>query len=140
MPCTSMYSTTWPTRYGVGRAEMGKSAFAYLADTFRHQTLLFITFIFHMSWEMIEIRHSYGLTWIALLFLSTCQVLGEPVHKITTSGPSCSVQNPPPPLNDIVCAPNTTATLADARALAWKFAPVLKFHPLEPYHLQVRLR
>lgn len=89
---------------------------------------------------MIEIRHLYGITWIALLFLSTCQVLGEPVHRITTSGPSCGVPSPSANPDDIVCAPNTTATLADARTLAWKFAPVLKFHPLEPYHLQVRLR
>lgn len=55
-----------------------------------------------------------------------------------TSGPSCSV-----PVSDLgaglpACPPNATATLADAQALAWKFAPVVHFHPLERYHLQVR--
>eukprot|EP00889_Picochlorum_renovo_P004074 jgi/Picre1/31104/NNA_006459.t1 len=84
---------------------------------------------------MIQIRCRCSISWVVLLFLST-YVLGVPVHKITTSGPSCSVPSPPATLKDIECAPNTTATLADARALAWKFAPVLKFHPLEPYHLQ----
>ncbi|KAI8107160.1 hypothetical protein M9434_001805 [Picochlorum sp. BPE23] len=87
---------------------------------------------------MFEIRYSCSILWVLLLLLSTYlyKVLGEPVHKITTSGPSCSVPSPPATLNDIECGPNTTATLEDARALAWKFAPVLKFHPLEPYHLQ----
>ena len=34
--------------------------------------------------------------------------------------------------------PETNATLAAAKANAWKFAPYLHHHPLEPYHLQVR--
>ncbi len=89
---------------------------------------------------MTELRRHGCRIWALLLFLCTysCHVLGVPVHEITTSGPSCSVPSPPASLGDIECAPNATATLADARALAWKFAPVLKFHPLEPYHLQVR--
>lgn len=89
--------------------------------------------------KMTEIRYFCSISWVVLLFLST-SVLGVPVHKITTSGPSCSVPSPSATPKDIECAPNTTATLEDARALAWKYAPVLKFHPLEPYHLQVRLR
>lgn len=32
----------------------------------------------------------------------------------------------------------TNATLAAAKANAWKFAPQLHMHPLEPHHLQVR--
>ena len=32
----------------------------------------------------------------------------------------------------------SNATLAAAKANAWKFAPYLHHHPLEPYHLQVR--
>lgn len=60
-----------------------------------------------------------------------------PVHAISTSGPSCSVQSPPISPSVISCGPNTTATLEDAQSIAWKFAPVLKFHPLEQYHLQV---
>jgi hypothetical protein len=59
------------------------------------------------------------------------------VHRVFTSDPSlCTVPLPPPASDVVRCAPNTTATLEDAKALAWKFAPVLKFHPLERYHLQ----
>lgn len=60
-----------------------------------------------------------------------------PVHEVYTSGPSCSVQSPPVSPSVINCGPNTTATLEYAQTIAWKFAPVLKFHPLEQYHLQV---
>lgn len=63
-----------------------------------------------------------------------------PVHEVYTSGPSCSVQSPPVSPSVINCAPNTTATIEYAQSIAWKFAPVLKFHPLEQYHLQVCAR
>ena len=33
--------------------------------------------------------------------------------------------------------PRTNATLASAKANAWRFAPQMHFHFLEPYHLQV---
>jgi hypothetical protein len=56
--------------------------------------------------------------------------------KLETIGTGCSVQQPPPNTG-INCAPNSTATLEDAKALAWTYAPVAKFHPLERYHLQV---
>ena len=60
-----------------------------------------------------------------------------PVHRVYTSDPSqCTVPLPPVSPDVIRCRPNTTATLEDAQTLAWKFAPVLKFHPLERYHLQ----
>lgn len=60
-----------------------------------------------------------------------------PVHEVYTSGQSCNVQSPPINASVITCGPNTTATLEYAQSVAWKFAPVLKFHPLEQYHLQV---
>ena len=63
-----------------------------------------------------------------------------PVHEVYTSGPSCSVQSPPVSPSVISCTPNTTATLEYAQSIAWTFAPVLKFHPLEQYHLQVCAR
>jgi len=60
-----------------------------------------------------------------------------PVHEVKTSDiERCSVQQPPVNPDVIRCAPNATATLEDAQAIAWKFAPVLKFHPLELYHPQ----
>ena len=59
------------------------------------------------------------------------------VHKVSTSNTThCTVPNPPVKPTVIQCAPNTTATLEDAKAMAWKYAPVLKFHPLELYHLE----
>jgi hypothetical protein len=41
------------------------------------------------------------------------------------------------PLDGCPKQPETNATLAAAKANAWKFAPYLHHHPLEPYHLQV---
>jgi len=62
---------------------------------------------------------------------------GRPA-AVTPIGSGCSVQQPPPN-SDINCAPNSTATLDDAKALAWTYAPIAKFHPMERYHLQVGL-
>jgi hypothetical protein len=42
------------------------------------------------------------------------------------------------PTNSCPREAETNATLAAAKANAWKFAPQLHMHPLEPYHLQVR--
>ena len=77
--------------------------------------------------------------WVFAVFvcLVTAGASGTPVHEVFTSDVNqCSVQRPPVNTDVIECAPNTTATLEDAQAIAWKFAPVLKFHPLERYHLQ----
>lgn len=56
-----------------------------------------------------------------------------------TSGPTCSVPMPRPTAPLPSCAGDPTATLEDAKSLAPKFAPEVRFHPLERYFFQVRL-
>jgi hypothetical protein len=81
----------------------------------------------------VDFRMLFAIT----LLLLANSVFGAEVHEVMTSNSTqCTVQKPPVSPNTIQCGPNTTATLEDARAIAWKFAPVLKFHPLESYHLQ----
>ena len=59
-------------------------------------------------------------------------------ERVETSSSACSVQEPPPitPLERVSCPENEGATLEEAKDMAWRFAPVVKFHPLERYHLQ----
>jgi hypothetical protein len=54
-----------------------------------------------------------------------------------TSGDSCTTPMPPQHLPLPRCEPSN-ATLEDAKQLAWTVAPRVHFHPLEPWHLQVR--
>jgi hypothetical protein len=53
-----------------------------------------------------------------------------------TTGPSCSVPLPRPTAPLPACAPDPSATLELAQSLAPEYAPEVRFHPLERYHLQ----
>ena len=57
-------------------------------------------------------------------------------YNFTTSGPSCSLPSFPQSLPLPVCPSTSNATLEDAKAIAWQYAPVVYTHPLERYHLQ----
>eukprot|EP00890_Picochlorum_soloecismus_P004787 jgi/Picsp_1/5309/NSC_02670-R1_vacuolar protein sorting-associated protein len=60
-------------------------------------------------------------------------------ENVETSGPSCSVQQAPPtvPIDGIECsAANESASIDQAKDRAWKFAPIIKFHPDERYYPQ----
>lgn len=64
-------------------------------------------------------------------------ITGLALHvQAATTGPSCATSMAPQNLPLPNC-PASNATLADARALAPAIAPVVHFHPLEPWHLQV---
>mmetsp|Transcript_4438 Transcript_4438/g.28282 ORF Transcript_4438/g.28282 Transcript_4438/m.28282 type:complete len:661 (-) Transcript_4438:2056-4038(-) len=56
-----------------------------------------------------------------------------------TSGPTCDVPMPPQNLPMPVCPPfaegASVPTLEDAKQIAWEYAPVVHFHPLEKYFL-----
>lgn len=65
---------------------------------------------------------------------------GEDKYKNTvTSGPTCDVPMPPQNLPMPVCPPFAEGaripTLDDAKEIAWEYAPVVHFHPLEKYFL-----
>lgn len=73
------------------------------------------------------------------LILLLGYALALPCNALVTAGMSCAIPRPSPEWNNYNitgCQPNVTATLELARELAYRFAPVLHFHPLEPYYLQ----
>ena len=72
---------------------------------------------------------------LALLILTSQLPLGC-LAVTNTSSSSCNFPRGSAILPLPRCAPNATATLDDARALAPAIAPVVRFHPLEKYHLQ----
>jgi len=76
-----------------------------------------------------------------LLEIILVLVVSSPLYafeRVETSSSACSVQEPPPvtPLESVSCSGNEEATIEEAKDRAWRFAPVVKFHPLERYHLQ----
>lgn len=57
---------------------------------------------------------------------------------IDTTGPSCSVPLPKPSVSLPACNGDfSSLTLKDAQLLAPRYAPEVRFHPLERYFLQV---
>lgn len=57
--------------------------------------------------------------------------------QLKTTSANCSVSMAPQGLALPNC-PASNKTLARAREIAWKFAPIVHWHPLEPWTLQVR--
>ncbi|KAK9829158.1 hypothetical protein WJX72_004238 [[Myrmecia] bisecta] len=55
--------------------------------------------------------------------------------QLQATSPSCNVPTQARNLSAPLC-PSQAATEDDARALAWRFAPRLYFHPVEQYHLE----
>lgn len=80
----------------------------------------------------------FVLTLFVSVFVPWCPLgVAAEFKVIPTSDNSCSAPQGIP-TEDIICQPNTTASLDYAKSIAWQFAPKAYFHPLERYHLQVR--
>jgi hypothetical protein len=56
-----------------------------------------------------------------------------------SSSPSCGFAHMPPSDPIPACAANASATMDEAIARAWEFAPVVRFHTLEQTPLQASL-
>ncbi len=76
-----------------------------------------------------------GPVWVALLCAIILGQAGAVVYN-TSSPEECQVPTMPPEPTIPECAPNATATLDEAIARAWEFAPVVHTSILEPWHLQ----
>jgi hypothetical protein len=77
--------------------------------------------------------------WIALRFLLLVFLVNRSHGLVyNSSSPSCDFAHMPPSDPIPPCAANASATLDEAIARAWEFAPVVHFHTLERTPLQVR--
>ena len=75
-----------------------------------------------------------GLLFVVSLWFANCK---EAVYfNLTVVGSTCSLPSFPQSLPLPVCPSTSNATLEDAKAIAWQYAPVVYTHPLERYHLQ----
>lgn len=79
-------------------------------------------------------RRRPGLRLLLALLLAA---LGGFHAEAATTGPSCSTSMGPQHLPLPSCAPSNK-TVKDAKAIAWQKAPIVHWHPLEPWTLQVR--
>eukprot|EP00963_Diacronema_lutheri_P002546 scaffold177_cov334-Pavlova_lutheri.AAC.49 len=72
------------------------------------------------------------------ILLQMVRVEGRFTNTVT-SGPTCDVPMPPQNLPMPVCPPFLEGaekpTLEDAKQIAWEYAPVVNFHPLEKHFL-----
>lgn len=79
-------------------------------------------------------RRRPGLRLLLALLLAA---LGGFHAEAATTGPSCSTSMGPQHLPLPSCAPSNKS-VKDAKAIAWQKAPIVHWHPLEPWTLQVR--
>jgi hypothetical protein len=73
------------------------------------------------------------------LLLTLCLIEHSQCLVYNSSSSSCDFAHMPPSDPIPSCAANASATLDEAIARAWEFAPVVHFHSLEETPLQVSL-
>lgn len=76
---------------------------------------------------------------IALVLLLVFLIDYSQCLVYNSSSPSCNFAHMPPSDPIPSCSANASATLDEAVARAWEFAPVVRFHSLEQTPLQVSL-
>lgn len=96
----------------------------------------------HLGSAAIMLRHFILIACVCSAILAPQHASGQPVSVNISDcnfppegGNSSSAELP---TTNCPRQAVTNATLAAAKADAWRYAPLLHFHPLEPYYLQVR--